>query len=188
MGSITGTMRLLQFGDSVLPVGSFSFSNGLEAAIQQRVVRDAATLREFVETALHQAATSDGIALIEAHRAAATADIERIVRADRAVFERKLNEEMRTMTQRMGRKLAEMTLHVAPDPIVGEWRARIDRSDAPGTLPVGMALVFAGHGLAEARSRCTRAPRPRRSTTWRPSRRSPTSSRRSTCDRTCGCS
>ena len=88
MHSITDAMRLLQFGDSVLPVGSFSFSNGIEAAVQQRIVHDVASLRQFVETALHQSATSDGIALIDAHRAACAGDIQRIVRADRAVFER----------------------------------------------------------------------------------------------------
>src|SRR5438093_4506585 len=96
--SITDAMRLLQFGDSMLPVGSFSFSNGLEAAVQQRIVHDVASLRQFVKTALHQAATSDGIALIDAHRATAANDIDRVVRADCAVLERKLNEEMRTMT------------------------------------------------------------------------------------------
>src|SRR5256885_17000289 len=98
MDSITEAMRLLQFGDSMLPVGSFSFSNGLEAAVAQRVVHDIASLRQFVGTALHQAATADGIALIEAHRGAGAVDIERVIAADRAVFERKLNEEMRTMT------------------------------------------------------------------------------------------
>ncbi|HEY4137442.1 MAG TPA: urease accessory UreF family protein, partial [Casimicrobiaceae bacterium] len=117
MHSITDAMRLLQFGDSMLPVGSFSFSNGLEAAIAQRVVHDAASLGEFVETALHQSATADGIALIEAHRAAGAVDLERVTTADRVVFERKLNEEMRTMTLRMGRKLAEMAMHVAPSPL-----------------------------------------------------------------------
>jgi len=142
-------MRLLQFGDSVLPVGAFSFSNGLEPAVQQRVVHDVASLREFVEAALHQAATSDGIALIETHRAASAGDIARIVCADRAVFERKLNEEMRTMTLRMGRKLAEMTAHVAPTPLVGEWLARIERSETPGTFPIGIALVFQARKLAE---------------------------------------
>ena len=147
--SITDTMRLLQFGDSVLPVGSFSFSNGLEAAVQQRAVHDVASLRLFVEAALHQAASSDGIALIEAHRAASAGEIERVVRADRAVFERKLNEEMRTMTLRMGRKLAEMTAHVAPAPLIGEWLARIERAETPGTFPIGMALVFEARKLAE---------------------------------------
>ena len=38
----------LQFGDSTLPVGAFSFSNGLESAVQQRVVARRGRLREFV--------------------------------------------------------------------------------------------------------------------------------------------
>ena len=42
---MTDLLRLLQFGDSMLPVGAFSFSNGLESAVQQGVVHDAATLR-----------------------------------------------------------------------------------------------------------------------------------------------
>jgi len=36
--SIARMMRVLQFGDSVLPVGSFSFSNALEPAVQEGVV------------------------------------------------------------------------------------------------------------------------------------------------------
>jgi len=150
MHSITDAMRLLQFGDSMLPVGSFSFSNGVEAAVQQRVVSDVASLRQFVETALHQAAKGDGVALIEAHRAAGAADIERVIAADRAVFERKLNEEMRTMTLRMGRKLAELATHVVPSPLIGAWLGRIERRQTPGSFPVGLALVFASRGLAEA--------------------------------------
>jgi len=150
MHSITDAMRLLQLGDSMLPVGSFSFSNGLEAAVQQRVVHDAVSLRQFVETALHQAATSDAVALIDAHRAASANDIDRVVRADRAVFERKLNEEMRTMTLRMGRKLGEMIMRIAAAPLVGEWLARIEQRRTPGTFPVGMGLAFASRGLSEA--------------------------------------
>ncbi len=54
----------------MLPVGAFSFSGGLESAVQQGVVRDVATSREFVRTATDQAASGDGIALLAAHRAA----------------------------------------------------------------------------------------------------------------------
>src|SRR5438477_10656393 len=99
-------MRLLQFGDSMLPVGAFSFSNGLEAAVQTGLVHDLDTLRQFVQTAAEQAATGDGIAVLAAHRAAQAGDFDAVALADRAVFHRKLNEEMRTMTVRMGRKLA----------------------------------------------------------------------------------
>jgi urease accessory protein len=149
MRPITEVMRLLQFGDSVLPVGSFSFSNGLEPAIQQEVVRDPDSLRQFIQTVLAQAATTDGIALLEAHRAASAADLDRIVRADQALFLRKLNEEMRTMTVRMGRKLGELAKHVAPAPLAERWLLRIERGETPGTFPVGLALVFQGVGLDE---------------------------------------
>ncbi len=51
-------IRILQFADSVLPVGAFAFSNGVESAIQAGIVRDVDTLKSFTRTALQQAATA----------------------------------------------------------------------------------------------------------------------------------
>jgi urease accessory protein len=147
--SIARLMRVLQFGDSLLPVGSFSFSNALESAVQQGVVRDAATLGEFVLTSVRRAATSDGIALLEAHRAAGETDLDRVVRADRAVFERKLGEEMRTMTVRMGRKLAEVSAAAVRAPLLGRWLDLVRDGIAPGTHPVGLGVLFAELGSPE---------------------------------------
>ncbi len=149
MPSILETMRILQFGDSVLPVGAFSFSNGIESAVQQGVVSDVASLRQFVRTAAIQAGTSDGVALLEAFRASARDDQARIERADHAVFIRKLNEEMRTMTVRMGQKLAELATAVMPSNQVSAWLAAIKAGTTPGTYPVGQALVFSALGLSE---------------------------------------
>lgn len=143
-------MRVLQFGDSLLPVGAFSFSNGLEAAVETGVVHDLDTLRQFVHTAAEQAATGDGVAVLAAYRGAEGGDFARVIEADRAVFCRKLNEEMRTMTVRMGRKLAELAVHVLEAPgLVGDWLAAIRRGEAPGTYPVAQAAVFAALGLSE---------------------------------------
>jgi len=147
--SIVRAMRVLQFGDSLLPIGSFSFSHGLESAVQEQVVRDAATLSEFVLTSTRRAATSDGIALLEAHRAANETDIERIVRADRAVFDRKLSEETRTMTVRMGRKLAEVGTVAVVAPQLGRWLDLARDGATPGTLPVGLGVLFAELGSPE---------------------------------------
>jgi len=36
--SINRAMRMMQFSDSMFPVGSFSFSNGLESAVAQGIV------------------------------------------------------------------------------------------------------------------------------------------------------
>ena len=142
-------MRVLQFGDSLLPIGSFSFSNALESAVQEGVVRDAATLGEFVTASARRAATSDGIAVLQAHRAACGPDVERIVRVDRAVFERKLGEETRTMTVRMGRKLAEVSTAAVQAPLLSLWLGRVRDGITPGTYPVGLGVLFAELGLPE---------------------------------------
>jgi urease accessory protein len=147
--TIPELMRILQFGDSTLPVGAFSFSNGFESAVQTGLVHDLDTLRQFVQTATEQAATGDGVAVLAAHRGALAEDFARVVEADRAVFHRKLNEEMRTMTVRMGRKLAELTVHVLAAPEVSDWLVAIKQGKTPGTYPVAQALVFAALGLAE---------------------------------------
>ncbi|WP_422927725.1 urease accessory protein UreF [Singulisphaera sp. PoT] len=151
MSTIAELMRVLQFGDSLLPVGAFSFSNGLESAVQFGVVHDLATLRDFVRSSVEQAATSDGVAVLSAFRAAQLGDAQGIDLADHAVFERKLNEEMRTMTTRMGRKLAEMSERVlGPEAsAINGWLARIRAGATPGCMPVAQALVFLALGLSE---------------------------------------
>ncbi|WZO96332.1 urease accessory protein UreF [Isosphaeraceae bacterium EP7] len=149
MTDLLGVMRLLQFGDSMLPVGSFSFSNGLESAVQCGLVQDQETLEAFVRTAVRQAGTSDGIALLEAHRGTLAGDLSRVILADHAVFDRKLGEELRTMNTRMGRKLAEMAGRVNGDPAAASWLASIRAGETPGTYPVAQGLVFASMGLDE---------------------------------------
>ena len=147
--SVARMMRVLQFGDSLLPIGSFSFSHALESAVQEGVVRDAATLDEFVTASARRAATSDGIAVLEAPRAACEPDVERIVRADRAVFQRKLGEETRTMTVRMGRKLAEVSTVAVQAPLLSLWLGRVRDGTTPGTYPVGLGVLFAELGSPE---------------------------------------
>lgn len=139
--------RALQFGDSVFPVGGFAFSGGLESAIQKRVVIDAASLEAYTRTALEQAALGDGIALVAAHRAAETEDIESVARIDRQVYARKLSSEMRTMTVRMGKKFAEMGAEVIGAPLLAAWRAKIEAGDTPGCYPVSLAVNFAVQGM-----------------------------------------
>ncbi len=147
--SVVELLRVLQFGDSVLPVGAFSFSGGLESAVHEGIVHDAATLRGFVRTAARQAATADGIALLHAHRAAREGDLPAILAIDKAVLNRKLNEELRTMTTRMGRKLAELCEHVRAGSVMADWLAAIRTGQTPGCYPIAQALAFAGLGLGE---------------------------------------
>jgi urease accessory protein len=139
--------RMLQFGDSMFPIGGFAFSGGLESAVQKRVVTDAVTLEAFARTAVEQAAMGDGIAVVWAHRATAAGDVDELVRIDRRVYARKLSSETRTMSVRVGKKFAEMGAEVTGAPLLQAWRDRIEAGGTPGCYPVALAVNFAVQGL-----------------------------------------
>lgn len=146
---MTATARLLQFGESMFPIGGFAFSGGLESAVQKRIVTDAATLEAFARTAVEQAAMGDGIAVVWAHRAAAAGDLDELVRIDERVFARKLSSETRTMSVRMGKKFAEIGAEITGAPLLAAWRERVAAGSTPGCYPVALALNFAAQGLSE---------------------------------------
>lgn len=146
-GSAAFLSRMLQFGDSMFPVGAFSFSCGLESAVQTGVVTNTATLRAFARTAVEQAARGDGIALIAAHRAATAGDVETLVRIDAQVYARKLSDEARAMSVRMGKKFAEMGVEVVGTPLLRRWRECIETSVSPGCYPTALAICFSVQDL-----------------------------------------
>jgi urease accessory protein len=146
-GSATLFARMLQFGDSMFPIGGFSFSGGLESAIQKGVVADVATLHAFTRTAVEQAERGDGIALIAAHRAATACDVDALIRIDEQVYARKLSTEMRTMSVRMGKKFTEMGVQVVGAPLLCTWLDCIETSVTPGCYPVALAVNFAAQAL-----------------------------------------
>jgi len=139
---------MLQFGDSMFPIGGFSFSGGLESAVQKAVVTDAATLHAFARTAVEQAARGDGIAVIAAHRAAVDGDVDTLIRIDAQVYARKLSEEARAMSVRMGKKFTEMGVQVIGAPLLRTWRECIDTAAAPGCYPVALGVNFAVQNLS----------------------------------------
>jgi len=65
-------LRLLQISDSALPVGGYTHSWGLEAALARGLVRDAATLETWTRSWLrHALAPLEGVVVAAACRAAA---------------------------------------------------------------------------------------------------------------------
>lgn len=147
---MTHLARLLQFSDSTLPVGAFAFSNGLESALQTGVVTDPASLREFVELAVRQAARMDGVALLHASRAMRMGDYEAIRAADAALWSRRVGEEQQMMLARMGKKLAELALKISDFPVLERWLGDIRAGATPGCFPIGQAIALAHMGADEA--------------------------------------
>jgi len=76
-------LRLLQLGDSALPIGGYSHSWGLEAAIDRRLVHDAATLESWARRWLTFAlGPAEGVVVATTCRAAAADDWHVIVSAN----------------------------------------------------------------------------------------------------------
>lgn len=142
--------RLIQFTDSAFPVGTFTFSNGLETAAHSGYVHDASTLKSYAAAVARQAAFSDGVIALLAYRAANANDYGGICTADRQLVLFKMNDEARQMLLRMGKKLAELGARLyGTDSLFGRWLADIQAGKTPGSFPVAQGLLFALDGQGE---------------------------------------
>ena len=142
--------RLLQMTDSTFPVGTFSFSNGLETASHLGIVHDADTLEQYTRSVARQGAFSDGVAALIAYRATLAGKLEEVELIDRELMLFKMNDEARMMLQRMGKKLAELGVKLFPEcDIMAKWLDAIKEGKTPGTYPVAQGISFAAAGLSE---------------------------------------
>src|SRR4051812_17764097 len=66
--------RLMTWLSPAFPVGAFSWSSGIEWAVEAGDIVDAATLQDWLSSMLDGPGFCDGIFLAHAHRAAATSD------------------------------------------------------------------------------------------------------------------
>ena len=144
------TAHLLQMTDSTFPVGTFSFSNGLETASHMGIVHDADSLEQYTRSVARQGAFSDGVAALIAYRATLAGSLEKVELIDSQLMLFKMNDEARMMLQRMGKKLAELGVKLFPDcDIMAHWLADIKEGKTPGTYPIAQGISFAAAGLSE---------------------------------------
>lgn len=152
---IDAIVHLLQFSDSMLPVGAFSFSNGLETAAAEGIVTDAPSLEAYVADIVHQTAFTDGIVSLHAHRARRSHDYEALLYADRRSTMCKLNAEQRSMSERMGRKLLSLALSLKDDTMLAAWRDDLAAGHGSGNYAAVQGAVFASCGLSERALFCS---------------------------------
>ncbi len=99
-------LRLLQLGDSALPIGGYSHSWGLEAAIDRGAVRDAASLERWVRLWLHHSfGPCEGVAVAAACRAAAAANWPHVAEANDLLEATVAPTTLRTASREMGEQL-----------------------------------------------------------------------------------
>ncbi|GIW78452.1 MAG: urease accessory protein UreF [Gemmatales bacterium] len=103
-------LRLLQLGDSALPIGGYSQSWGLEAAIQRGLVTNAVDLENWTRSWLHfSLAPMDGCLVAVACRHAAGEDWETVTKANRLLEIGIAPKTLRDASREMGGRLLALS-------------------------------------------------------------------------------
>ncbi len=136
-------LQLIWLASPALPVGGFSYSEGLEAAVDAGVVTDEDSACGWLldQLALVQS-RSDLAAAAAAFAAWQHHDAERVRELNTSVAATRESAELRLQSEQTGRSLAKWLRQRHPDD------ARVDTLDAlaPPTWPVAFALAAAVTG------------------------------------------
>jgi urease accessory protein len=101
--------RLLQLASPTLPVGAYSYSGGLEAAVEAGLVRDAASAERWIADVLELSIARMEAPLLERLRAAwAAGDRREAARWNALVLASRETAELRAETAQMGYSLARL--------------------------------------------------------------------------------
>lgn len=136
-------LHLLQFASPALPIGGYSYSQGLEAAIEQGFVTDAAGARAWIAAYLHDVmATWDAPLLWRLMAAFAGADMDAVALWSERFLASRDTAEFRAESIQMGYSLVRLIeeLGVADVSGLGDEVA----------LPTAFACAAAALGIAPA--------------------------------------
>lgn len=138
--------RLMAWLSPAYPVGAFSYSSGIEWAVEQGDIKDADTLKNWLSVMLAEGGGfCDAVLFVHAHRAVEAADDKalRAVAELAAAFAPTRERHLETTAQ--GNAFIEATraawVCAALDTLKRLW-------EGPVAYPVAVAVTAAGHGVA----------------------------------------
>ena len=145
-----GLLQLIWLASPALPVGGFSYSEGLEAAVDHAGVSDEASASNWLSQQLHLTqARGDLPLLAQALRAWRDRDIDRVRSLNHWVLATRESRELRLQTEQMGRSLVEWLRQRSRDD--APLRARVEALAAMDpTWPVAFALAASESPAHEA--------------------------------------
>jgi urease accessory protein len=138
--------RLMTWMSPAYPVGAFSYSSGIEWAVEAGDIGSAQTLRAWLVTVIRQGSVfSDAALFAHAHRAAAAADDKALAAVAELAAALAGTKERFLETTAQGQAFRDITRAAWPTP--GLDRLAAAWGD-PLAYPVVVAAACAGHGIA----------------------------------------
>lgn len=109
-------LKLLQLASPVLPVGAFSYSEGLETLVARTELQGPAQLHHWLVQELMQGGVRlEAAVMVRAHRAFTTADFAALDQWNSWLSAARENEELRLQSWQMGRSLLRLVRQICPE-------------------------------------------------------------------------
>ena len=136
-------LDIMQVCDSNFPVGSFNHSFGMETYLRDGDIKDAATLKRWVEVYLkHQFLYSDGLAVRFVYEYIANGDIEKIWELDRMITVQNIAKESRDGAKLVGQRMVKTYLELHDVPLLQEYGNRIRGKKSFGHPAIATAMLM----------------------------------------------
>jgi urease accessory protein len=137
--------RLMTWLSPAYPVGAFSYSSGIEWAVEAGDITDVESLRQWLEAMLADGAgMNDGIFFAQAYRAVANQDNTALVELAELSAAFVPTRERHLETTSLGRAFIDVTCAAWPCPAL----VRLQKlCSGPITYPIAVGVACAGHDI-----------------------------------------
>ena len=143
-------LSLLHLTDPTLPIGGFSHSAGLETYVQNGIVNNAASAKEFITEMLRRNLQYTDAALVSlAFDAAEKNDIEKILELDNECTAVKLPSEMRQASNKLGIRLMKIFQPIYKSEIADQYKAAIQSQNAMGHYCIVFGIYAQALGISK---------------------------------------
>lgn len=135
-------LSLFQLCDSNFPTGAFSHSYGMESYIQENMVHNPDTFKEWLHIYVHeQLIYSDGLACYLVYQALEEEDYLKVWKLDRMITVQNLPRETREGSQKMGESMLRLVENLHDVPILSIYRKRIQAKQSFGHPAIVFTMI-----------------------------------------------
>lgn len=108
-------LQLLQLASSALPVGAYSYSEGIETLVENGTITNKDTLKHWLEAELRYGAIRlETAVIVRVHKAVTMGDVERLRYWNVWLSAARETQELRNSSWQMGRSLMQLLAKIQP--------------------------------------------------------------------------